>query len=191
MPKQRENDWQQLWDARLAALEIVLGKSADRVLHGVIPFQFGYEVGGEADILFFHNHVDGVAYVTADLIGNEDQRQSEFGSYELMVCHRKENDWGPRTIGQLAHYTLDAVINRGDTMNLGPATPEGSCIEALLYDEYATFDVLGERAGLMLCIGITSDELDECRQEGSASVLQKLKAADIYPFTDFDRVSMV
>ena len=35
------DDWQRRWDARIAAMESILGKVADTVGHSVIPFQFG------------------------------------------------------------------------------------------------------------------------------------------------------
>ena len=45
-----EDDWTLWWDARLAALESILGKSHDTVSHGTIPFNLGADLGGAADI---------------------------------------------------------------------------------------------------------------------------------------------
>ncbi|MCC7474850.1 MAG: suppressor of fused domain protein [Pirellulales bacterium] len=191
MANEDREDWNELWDARLTALETVLGKSGDVVFHGVIPFFLGWDLGGTADIIPFYNHLDGVVYVTADLIGSKAQEPSFLGEYELMIVHRDELEWGRDLIGRLAHYTLDAELKAGDTMDLGPKTPEDSQIEALLFDDYASFEVMGNKAGLLLCMGITKDELNEARDEGSASLIQKLKAADVYPFTDLNRMSVI
>jgi hypothetical protein len=185
------DDWSELWSDRLRALESVLGESDDRVLHGAIPFYLGFENGGTADVVSFSQHFDGVAYVTADLIGCEDQKRSELGNYELMICHREESEWGPGIVSRLAHYTLETAIEPGHTMDSGPATPKGSTIAALLFDDYATFDVRGELSGLLLCFGITARELKDCRNHGSETILEKLKDADIYPFTDLYRDSVV
>jgi hypothetical protein len=191
MANEDRDDWNELWDARLAALESVLGKSGDEVFHGVIPFYLGWDAGGAADIIPFRNHLDGMVYVTADLIGSKDQKLNELGEYELMIAHRGEFEWGRDLIGKLAHYTLDAVLKPGDTMDLGPKTPQDSQIEALLFDNYASFEVMGNKAGLLLCIGITKDELNESRENGSASLILKLQANDVYPFTDLGRRSVI
>lgn len=45
--KVQDDAWTLWWDARVAAMENVLGKSADTVGHGVIPFPFGPEMGAQ------------------------------------------------------------------------------------------------------------------------------------------------
>jgi len=47
------DEWQAWWDARVAAIEGVLGKSVDVVGHAVIPFHLGAEMGGAADVIYF------------------------------------------------------------------------------------------------------------------------------------------
>ena len=42
----QDDDWQKWWDARVAAMESVLGKSDDMVGHALIPFDMGAEIGG-------------------------------------------------------------------------------------------------------------------------------------------------
>jgi hypothetical protein len=175
----------------MAAFEVVLGKSDDRVLHGVIPFYLGYENGGRADVVSFSHHLNGIVYVTAELIGCEEQSPSVLGNYELMVCQREESEWGCNVICMLAHYTLETVIEPGHTMDIGPAVPDDSTIVALLFDNYAEFDVQGKPAGLLLCLGITAKELKACRADGSEAVVQRLRDAGVYPFTDLYRESVV
>ena len=55
----QDDEWVRWWDARVAAIESVLGKSTGIVGHSTVPFDFGAEVGGGADIIYFRNHVDG------------------------------------------------------------------------------------------------------------------------------------
>jgi hypothetical protein len=76
-------------------------------------------------------------------------------------------------------------------MDIGSATPEGSTIAALLFLEYARFNVRGKKAGLLLCIGITADELAACRKGRRADVEEALKKAGIYPYTDLYRRSVL
>jgi hypothetical protein len=161
------------------------------VIHGVIPFAFGVEMGGAADVVSFRQHIDGVVYVTSELIGCEDQVTNDQGNYELMVCHREEDEWGPSVIRQLAYYTCEAELQSGDTMDIGPATPDGSTIEAFLFLDYARLRVRDLDAGLLLCLGITADELAACRQGNREQVEEKLKRSGAYPFTDLFRDSVL
>jgi len=181
------DEFQRWWDARVSAMEKVLGRSHNMHGHAVIPFQFGADMGGAADIIYFHEHLDGIVSVTSELIGCDEQIFNSLGNYELMICHRDEEDWGPNIISQLAHYTLEAELNPGETMDIGPAVPDGSTIDALLFLEYAKFPVLDRDCGLLLCIGITADELTQCRAGQRPEVEAALKGQNIYPYTDLYR----
>jgi hypothetical protein len=186
-----EGEWGEWWDARIAAMESVLGPCDNIVGHAGIPFDMGADVGGDADIVYFKRHVKGVVSVTSELIGRDDQVKNDLGNYELMICHRDEEDWGPEIISRLAYYTLQAKLNPGDTMDIAEAAPEDSTIAALLFFNYATFRVRGRKAGLLLCVGITKDELKACRAGKRSKVEIALKAAKVYPFTDLYRVSVL
>src|SRR3990172_4485853 len=132
-----DDEWEQWWNARVAAMESVLGETDEILGHAPVPFDFGPENGGAADIVFFRHHLDGIVYVTCELIGRDDTIPNTLGNYELMICHRDDEHWGSNLISQLANYTLEAELNPGDTMDIGPAAPEGSSISALLFFEYA------------------------------------------------------
>lgn len=186
-----DDEFQRWWDARVSAMENVLGKSHNMHGHAVIPFHFGADMGGAADIIYFHEHIDGIVSVTSELIGCDEQKSNSLGNYELMICHRDEEEWGANIISQLAHYTLEAELNPGETMDIGPAVPEGSTIDALLFLEYARFPVLDRDCGLLLCLGITSDELARCRAGHTPEVEAALKRHSIYPYTDLYRESVL
>jgi len=196
-PKQdeprREDDkfWEALWDERLAALEALYGQSDDMVGHGVVPFYLGADVGGSADIVYFLSHIPGRLSVTAELIGCEDQKPGPLGNYELAIAHRDGNEWGPNLIARLAHYTLDAVLRPGETMDIAPATPEGSTIDALMFFDYGTFPFRSGRAGVLLCVGITEKEKKACFAGKSAAVIAALKDKAIFPYTDLTRDSVI
>ena len=57
------------------------------------------------------------------------------------------------------------------------------------YMAMPTIQVMGKPAGLLLCIGITADELLACRQGRRGDVEDALKNADVYPYTDLYRQS--
>lgn len=190
-----EDEWAKWWDARTAAMQTVLGEMHNMVGHAGIPFEMGADVGGSADIVYFHKHLDGVVCVTSELIGCDDQVKNSIGNYELMICHRKDDaegqEWGADIISRLAYYTCQAELNPGQTMDIGSAVPDGSTIAAFAYFEYAKFDVLDRKAGLLLCVGITSDELEYIYNDNGDNFLQKLKEAKVYPFTDLYRKSVL
>ncbi len=177
------DDWQRTWDSRLAGLEHELGKSDDKIAISSTPIY----MGGGADVLTFKNHVDGIAYVTAGLIGDVGQAANELGEYELMMCCREENDWAPSLLSRLAPYTLETPLRPGETMDISPAMPKRSTIVALLFVSYREFRVNEAKAGLLLCIGITKFELANCRKNSPRVVLTKLKENGVFPFTDAHR----
>jgi suppressor of fused protein SUFU len=186
-----QDDGQELWNARQSGLESLLGKADDTMLHAVIPLY----LGGNADVLRFRNYVKGVTYATCDLAGDEAQVESSIGSYELMMCTREDCDWAPNIISQLARYTLETPLNPGETMDIGPATPEGSTIAAFLFHEpddcEQRFHVNDKECGLLLCLGITAAEQAACRSGGLERLVMKLRTAGIFPFTDLYRNSVL
>jgi hypothetical protein len=189
MSDKPSGDWQMWWDARVSAIESVLGKCEDLVGHAPIPFDFGANLGGTADVVYFRKHLSGVIAVTSELIGRDDQVRTGLGNYELMVCARDDVTWGANIISRLTPYTLEAALNPGETMEIGPVVPDRSTIAAFLFYEYARFDIRGRRCGLLLCVGITADELEACHDGQRARVDVSLKRSGVYPYTDFFRLS--
>lgn len=171
-------------------LKGILGEPHDTVLHALVPFDFGWDNGGAADVYLYKKHIDGVVYITGDLIGKE-QQESDAGNYELMICHRIDTKWGPELISNLAYYTLDASINSGETMDLGGNfVLKDSKITAVIFDKYSDFQLYGVKYGLMLIIGITKDELAWKNKNDGTALIEKLKQHKVYPFTDINRESI-
>jgi hypothetical protein len=183
-------DWEELWEDRLERLEEAFGESDDVVLHSPVPFHLGPEVGGAPDLLRFSQFVDGKLYVTAELTGpGSEQPPNPAGQYELAIVHRGEERWGPNLIAQLAHYTMESVLDDGETMDIGPAAPEGSTIAGFLFRRIASFEVLGEAAHVLCCVGITAEELAYKHSHGSPALVDKLGGD--YLETDLKRASRV
>jgi len=171
-------------------IEEILGKHSDTVLHSPVPFDLGFDIGGGADVYIYKNHIDGVVYLTADLIGKK-QVKNSIGNYELMICHSEAQDWGASLISKLSYYTLESSLNSGETMNLGGNfVLDNSEIKALIFSKYADFKVKGKKYGILLVVGITADELDWARENGGENLIEKLKNAGVYPKTDFKRKSI-
>jgi hypothetical protein len=178
-----DDDWEEIWNARIAALEQTLGPCDDQVLHAVIPFV----LDGQADVVAFFQHLDGAVYVTAELTGKPDACTAD---YELMICHRSRADWGPNLISQLAAYSQQAYIGAGETMDLDTATPADSQIKAFLFDTYGTFSLFGQQCELRLCLGITTPELQYAMRNGAGALLPLLRKFEVWPFTDLGRSSI-
>ena len=139
-----DDDWERLRDARLAALQSVLGPYDDKnIIASPIPFY----LDGGADVVIFRNHLPGLVYVTADLIGDDRSRPNKLGQYELMICLREDADWAPRLLSWLAKYTIDAVVSPGDTMDIAPGLSQPTRISQFLFVPYAEVTVDGKRAG--------------------------------------------
>ena len=177
-----EDDWEEVWDARADALAGVLG-GHDNVFHAPHPFS----LGGQAHVMSFDRHLDGVVYVTAELTGKPN---ASYADYELMICHRSPQDWGPNVISRLAPYTQEAYIASGESMDIDAATPPDSRIKAFVFDTYASFSLFGLENELRLCIGITKPELEFKHQHGAERLLDLLKRHGVYPFTDLERDSV-
>ena len=193
MPKQKtpKDEWEHIWDARLRGLSQVLGRAENKVFHAFVPFEFG----GFADVLTFPEFVRGKTYVTADCTGPcTGQLRSRLGNYELMICVKKPMPVAADFISKLAPYTLQAKLQPGDTMEF-PKRQRGSTLKGLLFtypgDKHVWFEFLGKRYGLLLCIGITKDELALARSKGTDVVVSALKERDVFPYTIFDRESVL
>ncbi|MBI3878653.1 MAG: suppressor of fused domain protein [Verrucomicrobia bacterium] len=135
-----------------------------------------------------------MTYVTADLTGEDvGQLPSSLGNYELMVCVREELSRAADMISRLARYTCEAELEAGATMDL-PDFFSGSIIKALVFahpsDQPVQFEFLGQRYGLLLCIGITAEELAFGRSSGSDALLALLRQRDVFPYTVLQRESV-
>ena len=168
-------------------MKSVLGETDGRVLHAPIPFH----LSGQADVLLFPKHIPGRVTATCELLGFEEQIKNQLGTYELIIAHRDDTEWGPTIISRLARYTCEACLDPGDNMDIAPAVPTGSPIAGFLFLEYARFQYRNQNAGLLLCIGITSDELQHCKNGAREEIVAALKERGVYPYTDLFRRSVL
>jgi hypothetical protein len=188
-----DDEWAIVWDARMASLAQILGEPADTVFHATIPFQFR-DAGGSADVVPFPSYTPGATYVTAELTGTDvGQRPSSLGNYELMICTRQELTMAADFISRLAGYTCDAELEAGQTMDMGEFFGD-STLRAMLFahpsEQPVHFKFLGQRYGLLLCLGITAEELAFARSRCTEELLVLLKQHGVFPYTIPDRPSV-
>ena len=177
----------------MEGLSAHFGAPGDSVYHATIPFQFR-EHGGAADVVPFPNHVSGMTYITSELTGEDvGHLEGSLGHYELAVCTRDDLSKAADFISRLACYTCDAILEPGQTMDIGEFFGD-STIRAVVFTTFseskAHFKLREETCGVLLCIGITSDELEVARSQGSEKVLQDLKEKDVFPYTIPNRPSV-
>jgi hypothetical protein len=175
-----EEQFEKQWKEREAGLESLFDKADEMVLHGVIPFFAGIEMGGTPDLISFSNYNDGKLYVTCELVGSEEQKPNKNGQYELAICHKDGEEWGVDIICKLAHYTLDEELNHGETMDIKPMTPRWSGIVAFLFKDIGHFTFFGKPANVVCCIGITKRELKWCWKNGGNTFFHKMPEGYIY-----------
>lgn len=179
-------EWPEVWDARIAALTPILGQPANTVYHATIPFQFR-DAGGSADVVPFPNYIPGATYVTAELTGTDSgQLPNSLGRYELMICSKEESPTAADFVSRLACYTCEAELEAAQTMDIGEFFGD-STLRAVVFahptDQPSHFEFLGERHTLLLCVGITSDELDFARSRNTDELLDLLKKHGVFPYT--------
>lgn len=191
--RKTKHDWQAVWDSRMEALERRFGPASRIVGHAVIPLEFGEKHGGSADVVYFRKgKLRGTVTATADCVLTSSQKRTSLGQYELVICERgRGSKWGEALVSNLATYTLKTPLRSMDTMDLQGGSGRGSVVAALLFVDYGRITVLGRRAGLLLCIGITESELAACMEGKKSSVLARLKRQKIFPFTIHRRKSVV
>jgi hypothetical protein len=76
-------------------------------------------------------------------------------------------------------------------MDLSPIARDEWRIRGLLFAPYEKFQVRGQDCGLLLCVGITADELQACKEGKKKHVVKRLKDHGVLPFTDLDRQSVL
>ena len=86
-------------------------------------------------------------------------------------------------------YSYEAILNPGETCEVPGG--DGEPNKCLIFDEYAPegkpFEIDGKKHCLLLCLEVFRSEMEYAMEHGSGAVLQKLKEAGHYPYSDLDR----
>ncbi len=203
-PQFSQQQYDQHHQATRAALEKILGPMHDVVSHAVIPFQ----IGGAVDMYYFPNGLPGTGFATMELIAPDGSgpKPNRIGTYELLAFTKqtmptpedksaKDHPFEKierrmrEILTTVGHYSYDAVLNPGETCEVPGQKEEPT--KCLVFDEYdpdgVGFLVDGRRHCLLLCMEVFRSEMDDAMRNGSASLLEKLKSAGHYPYSDLDR----
>ena len=198
-------EYERHYEIKQAALERILAPMHDMVGHALIPFQ----VGGTVDMYYFPNGIPGTGFATMELIEPDGSgpKPNRIGTYELVTFTRQEippsdlmddenqpfNDIQGRMCGimtTVGFYSYEAVLNPGETCEIPPGE-EGEPNYCLIFDEYKQngldFEIDGQKHCLLLVIEVFRSEMEYAMENGSATVLNKLKEKGYYPYSDLER----
>lgn len=190
--------WQ---DRKSALIESLLGQKCHAGYHAIIPFA----AGGGLDFFYYPFAGTGTAVATRELSERPDEGSSNdtYDSYELVMfsrhaLHRTEAQDERTAPGRtrrdlhailnlIAPYSAQAVLNPYETCELPLEVPDvgGRC---LILDGYASCrDELVGEFGLLALIEVFRSEMDYARSRSGTKLIERLKTAGYYPYSDMDR----
>lgn len=194
---------QEWYDRKSAKMTRILGAQHDTVMHSVIP----YEMGGALDLYYFPSGIQGTAIATKELSGmpGEGSSNSLFDTYELVMFTRhplslnEANDQS--TPFGRTHHSINAILNRIARYSAeAKLNPNATCEfpknmkivgdKCLIFDSYGS-DGTHEEFGLLAIIEIHRSEMDFARKHGGGKLLEKLRQAGCYPYSDLDRKAVM
>lgn len=199
-PEFSDEQFEKDYEMKKKGLEDVLGEMYDLVGHAIIPFS----IGGAVDMYYFRNHISGTGFATMELLdpAGNGPKPNRVGTYELVAFTKEpynEKD-GDETAFNLierrvcgiftaiGNYSFQAVLNPNETCEIPSDKDENIC---LVFDNYQPdgkgFVVDGRRHHLLLCLEVFRSEMEFARENGSESLLTKLKDAGYYPYSDLTR----
>lgn len=199
------DEYSRYGEAKQAALERLLGPMHNMVGHAIVPFGVR---GGTVDMYYFPKGIPGVGFATMELIEPDGSgpKPNRIGTYELVTFTRlkmppsdreadenqpfnKIEDRMCRMMTAIGLYSSQAVLNPGETCEI--PLEEGKPNLCLIFDECkkdgAGLEIEGRKHCLLLCMEVFRSEMEYAMRHGSAVVLQKLKEAGYYPYSDMDR----
>ena len=193
--------------AKSRALEQVLGPMHEMVGHAII----GVHVGGNVHMYYYQQTLAGTCFATKEFVEPDGTgpKRSRIGLYELVAFTRlakPASGAGPereRTPFDLIErrmcaifsilwgYAKEHALNPGETCEV-PLKDDD--IAAVIFDDYKgkeEFWIEGRKYGLLLCIQVFPSELIFAQQRGTGALVERLKQAGHFPYSDLDRAPVV
>lgn len=191
-----DNAWD---DQKSERMEAILGKEHNMVMHALIP----YEIGGGFDLYYYPHGIPGTAIATKELAPSPGEGSSNdlFDCYELVMFTRhpvnldeaddENTDFGrahtliERILACIGPYSEQATLNPNETCEF-PEDMERIGGKCLIFDSYPS-DAQKSDFGLLTPIHIHRSEMDFAREHGGRVLIDRLKDAGHYPYSDLDR----
>ncbi|GMV79990.1 MAG: hypothetical protein AMXMBFR7_11740 [Planctomycetota bacterium] len=189
------------YERKSKLMEEILGREHGMVMHAIIP----YAVGGALDLYYYPHGVPGTGIATKELSELPGQGSSNrvFSCYELAMFTRhalnldeakdastpfgRAHGTINSILNMIARYSATASLNPNETCEF-PAEMERVGGKCLIFDAYGVPRPEPKRAfGVLAVIEVYRSEMAFARTEGGAALLQRLKDAGHYPYSDLDR----
>lgn len=200
-PEEEDLKYQAFYDEKTTLFESALGKEHDLVIHAIIS----YEAGGALHGYFYPNHIEGTGVVTKQLARWDGSGASNdsYNQYEMVMFTREdlteedllesdEKTPAQRAYRQLrgllntiAPYSEQATLNPFETIGF-PEEMEEVAGRFIILDKYKP-ENFEKNLGLMLLIEIFESEFVFKQENGGDALIQKLKDAGHYPYSDLNR----
>jgi Suppressor of fused protein (SUFU) len=193
--------WREWYDYKSGLMERMLGKAHDTVMHAIIA----YVAGGPLDSYYYPNGIPGTAIATKELsdLPNEGSQNRTFSCYELVMFTRQtlnidealnnETAFGKAhrkiasILNVIARYSTEASLNPGETCEF-PADVGSVSGKCMIFDSAGQHsDERVKCFGLLTVIEVFRSEMNFAREHGCGLLIEKLKAAGHYPYSDMDR----
>lgn len=180
-------DYEAFYEQLFRPIERSFGKIDPNTIFHIIGFDCGgplnfSTVGVEAKSAF-------VTYISCELSVREEQVASSNGRFELM-CHSNDEDWVRVVLTSVGRLSLEAQLDDGHTVDISEIAPAEASFRAVALERFASTTIEGRDFSILRVHGITEDELQIAREEGSEALFRRLKSAGVYPNTDVHRASV-
>jgi Suppressor of fused protein (SUFU) len=196
-----QQEHEDYYELKTKGLENVLGTMHNMVGHAIIPFS----IGGAVDMYYFPNHIKGTGFATMELLEPDGTGPlpNRIGTYELVAFTKHDINMNEDTqtpfnvierkmcgiFTKIGIFSTQAVLNPNETCEVpNGENEENSCLVFDLYKpDNKDFKIGDKKHHLLLCIQVFRTEMEYSRANGSEKLLEKLKQAGHYPYSDLDR----
>jgi hypothetical protein len=196
---------QKWYDHKASVMKQVMGEQHNIVMHAIIP----YAVGGGLDLYYYPNGIPGTGVATMELSEFPDRGSSNaaYSCYELVMFTKHllalNEAKNPETpVGRAHHninsilncvapYSTTAILNGNDTCEF-PTEMQAVGGKCLIFQNYGPhYNQAVRRFGILAVIEIFRSEMDFARAQGGGKLIQLLKDAGNYPYSDLERNPVV
>lgn len=151
--------------------------------HETIAAIIGFDAGGPVSLCSVgHGLHEFVTYVSCELAVRDDQLVGEEGPYELMTCCNDES-WARTVLSGIARLGLEARLEPGHTVDIGPLVGESARLQGVVLDGFASVEIGRRPYRILIVHGVTRDELAVAKEQGVESLLLLRRRSGIYPRT--------
>ena len=157
---------------------------------------------------FFQEHLSGTGMATMELapLKGRNASNSVYRKYELVTFTPGKVGQGADDLSDVANetpggllrgalafigaYAFDARLEPGNTIEFPDDFGMSMSGRAFVFDTYLP-EKFSPSFGLMLLIEIHREEMAWAMENNSAALIERLKQADVYPYSNIDRPTVV